>query len=141
MLDWTDRHCRFFHRQLTQHAMLYTEMITTGALIYREPGRFLDYNAEEHPVALQLGGSEPKELAHCAKLAEDWGYDEVNLNVGCPSDRVQNGRFGACLMGTPEVVAESVAAMKLQPMCPSPLNIALALMNKIAMKSYIALCN
>jgi tRNA-dihydrouridine synthase A len=118
MLDWTDRHCRFFHRQLTQHAMLYTEMITTGALIYREPGRFLDYNAAEHPVALQLGGSDPKELAHCAKLAEEWGYDEVNLNVGCPSDRVQNGRFGACLMGTPEVVAESVAAMKAATKVP-----------------------
>src|SRR6056300_785839 len=112
MLDWTDRHCRFFHRQLTQHARLYTEMIPTGALIYREPDRFLDYNAEEHPVALQLGGSDPKELAHCAKLAQQRGYDEVNLNVGCPSDRVQNGRFGACLMAEPQLVADCVAAMK-----------------------------
>ena len=111
MLDWTDRYCRFFLRQISQHTLLYTEMITTGALLHRDPARFLDYNAQEHPLALQLGGSEPEELAHCARLADQWGYDEINLNVGCPSDRVQNGRFGACLMAVPELVADCVAAM------------------------------
>ncbi len=111
MLDWTDRHCRFFLRQISRHVLLYTEMITTGALLHREPARFLDYTAVEHPLALQLGGSEPTELAACTKLADEWGYDEVNLNVGCPSDRVQSGRFGACLMAEPSLVAECVAAM------------------------------
>ncbi len=111
MLDWTDRHCRFFLRQISRHVLLYTEMITTGALLHRDPARFLDYNAAEHPLALQLGGSDPNELAACAKLADEWGYDEVNLNVGCPSDRVQSGRFGACLMAEPSLVAECVAAM------------------------------
>ncbi|MGZ8135961.1 MAG: tRNA dihydrouridine(20/20a) synthase DusA [Methylococcaceae bacterium] len=111
MMDWTDRHCRFFHRLLSQHALLYTEMVTTGALIHGDHHRFLHFNAAEHPLALQLGGSNPRELAICAKMAEDYGYDEVNLNVGCPSDRVQNGRFGACLMAEPELVAECVAAM------------------------------
>lgn len=111
MLDWTDRHCRYFHRLLTQEALLYTEMITTGAIIHGK-GDFLAYNEEEHPVSLQLGGSNPQDLAICAKLAQERGYDEINLNVGCPSDRVQNGRFGACLMGEPELVAECVAAMK-----------------------------
>ncbi len=111
MLDWTDRHCRYFHRQLSEHALLYTEMVTTGAIIHGK-GDFLAYNEEEHPVALQLGGSNVKDLAHCAKLAADRGYDEINLNVGCPSDRVQNGRFGACLMSEPELVAECIAEMK-----------------------------
>ncbi|SDH84691.1 tRNA-U16,U17-dihydrouridine synthase [Vibrio xiamenensis] len=111
MLDWTDRHCRYFHRLLSQQTLLYTEMVTTGAIIHGK-GDFLAYNREEHPVALQLGGSNPQDLAHCAKLAQERGYDEVNLNVGCPSDRVQNGRFGACLMAEPELVAECVAEMK-----------------------------
>lgn len=97
MLDWTDRHCRYFHRLLSQNTLLYTEMVTTGAIIHGK-GDFLKYDQSEHPVALQLGGSNSKDLAHCAKLAEERGYDEINLNVGCPSDRVQNGRFGACLM-------------------------------------------
>lgn len=111
MLDWTDKHCRYFHRLISKHAFLYTEMVTTGALIHGGHHRFLHFNAAEHPVALQLGGSNPRELAICAKMAEDYGYDEVNLNVGCPSDRVQNGRFGACLMAEPELVADCVAAM------------------------------
>lgn len=112
MMDWTDRHCRYFHRLLSKNALLYTEMVTTGALIHGDHQRFLQFNAEEHPVALQLGGSNPRELAICAKMAEDYGYDEVNLNVGCPSDRVQNGRFGACLMLEPALVADCVAAMR-----------------------------
>jgi tRNA-dihydrouridine synthase A len=112
MLDWTDRYCRYFLRQITRHSLLYTEMITTGALLHQEPGRFLDYDAAEHPLALQLGGSDPEDLAKCCRLAADWGYDEVNLNVGCPSDRVQSGRFGACLMAAPELVADCVSAMR-----------------------------
>jgi len=111
MLDWTDRHCRYFHRLLSEHALLYTEMVTTGAIIHGKAD-YLAYNEEEHPLALQLGGSNPADLAHCAKLAQDRGYDEVNLNVGCPSDRVQNGRFGACLMGEAELVAQCVSAMR-----------------------------
>ena len=112
MLDWTDRHCRFFLRLISRHAVLYTEMVTTGALLYGDdPQRFLGFHPAEHPLALQLGGSDPAELAHCAALAAEWGYDEVNLNVGCPSDRVQSGRFGACLMAEPTLVAECVAAM------------------------------
>ncbi|OIQ22859.1 MAG: tRNA dihydrouridine(20/20a) synthase DusA [Vibrio sp. MedPE-SWchi] len=111
MLDWTDRHCRYFHRLMTKETLLYTEMITTGAIIHGK-GDFLTYNEEEHPVALQLGGSNPADLATCAKLAQERGYDEVNLNVGCPSDRVQNGRFGACLMAEPQLVADCVSAMK-----------------------------
>ncbi len=111
MMDWTDRHCRYFLRLVSPRAMLYTEMVTTGALIHGDVPRHLDFNAEEHPVALQLGGSEPADLAHCAKLAEKWGYDEVNLNVGCPSERVQRGAFGACLMAEPALVADCVRAM------------------------------
>lgn len=111
MLDWTDRHCRYFHRLLTPHARLYTEMLTTGALVHGNMLRFLDYNRQEHPVALQLGGSEPADLAHCAKLAQQWGYDEVNLNCGCPSERVQRGAFGACLMNEADLVADCVKAM------------------------------
>lgn len=113
MLDWTDRHCRYFHRQLSSQAWLYSEMVTTGALIYGDNlPRFLGHDPAEAPVVLQLGGSQPSELAHCAQLGEQWGYSEINLNVGCPSDRVQNNMIGACLMAHPERVAESVAAMK-----------------------------
>ncbi len=111
MLDWTDRHCRYFHRLLSRKALLYTEMVTTGALIHGDVARHLRFNAEEFPVALQLGGSEPADLAHCAKLGEDWGYDEINLNCGCPSERVQRGAFGACLMAEPQLVADCVKAM------------------------------
>ena len=112
MLDWTDRHCRYFLRLITRHTLLYTEMVTTGALIHGDTARFLRFDPAEHPVALQLGGSAPADLAHCARLGADWGYDEINMNVGCPSDRVQNGRFGACLMAEPGTVADCVAAMK-----------------------------
>jgi tRNA-dihydrouridine synthase A len=112
MLDWTDRRCRFFLRLISRHVRLYTEMVTTGALVHGDRHRHLDFDPVEHPVALQLGGSDPKELAACARLGEDWGYDEINLNIGCPSDRVQNGRFGACLMAEPTLVADCVAAMK-----------------------------
>lgn len=111
MLDWTDRYCRYFLRQISRHTLLYTEMVTTGALLHRDPARFLDFDADEHPLALQLGGSDPDELAACTRLATQWGYDEVNLNVGCPSDRVQSGRFGACLMAEPALVGDCVAAM------------------------------
>ncbi|MCL6361344.1 tRNA dihydrouridine(20/20a) synthase DusA [Pectobacterium polaris] len=111
MLDWTDRHCRYFLRQLTGQTLLYTEMVTTGAILHGK-GDYLAYSEEEHPLALQLGGSDPQALAQCAKLAEQRGYDEVNLNVGCPSDRVQNGRFGACLMGEAALVADCIKVMK-----------------------------
>ena len=111
MLDWTDRHCRYFLRQLTRHTLLYTEMVTTGAIIHGK-GDYLAWNQAEQPVALQLGGSDPAALAECAKLAEARGYNEINLNVGCPSDRVQNGRFGACLMGEPALVADGIKAMR-----------------------------
>lgn len=111
MLDWTDKHCRYFHRLLSRHAVLYTEMVTTGAIIHGS-GDYLAFNEQEHPVVLQLGGSEPAEMAHCAKLAEQRGYDAVNINVGCPSDRVQNGMFGACLMAQPARVADCVKAMQ-----------------------------
>jgi tRNA-dihydrouridine synthase A len=111
MMDWTDRHCRYFHRLLTRRTRLYTEMVTTGALLHGDVPRHLDFNAEEHPLALQLGGSEPAALAECARLGERWGYDEINLNCGCPSERVQRGAFGACLMAEPELVAEGVRAM------------------------------
>jgi tRNA-dihydrouridine synthase A len=112
MMDWTDRHCRVFHRHLTRHARLYTEMLTTGAIIHGDRARLLGFDRSEHPVALQLGGSDPRELADAATIGEDFGYDEINLNVGCPSDRVKDGRFGACLMAEPRLVAECVAAMK-----------------------------
>ena len=111
MMDWTDRHCRFLHRLLSRHALLYTEMVTTGALVHGDVARHLRFNDQEHPVALQLGGSEPADLAHCAKLGEQWGYDEINLNCGCPSERVQRGAFGACLMAEPQLVADCVKAM------------------------------
>jgi tRNA-dihydrouridine synthase A len=112
MMDWTDRHCRVFHRLMTRRARLYTEMLTTGAIIHGDRTRLLGFDASEHPVALQLGGSEPRDLAQAAVIGEDFGYDEINLNVGCPSDRVKDGRFGACLMAEPDLVAEGVAAMK-----------------------------
>jgi tRNA-dihydrouridine synthase A len=111
MMEWTDRHCRFFHRLLTRRALLYTEMITTGAVLHGDRTRLLAFDRAEHPVALQLGGSDPRQLAQCARIAADLGYDEVNLNVGCPSDRVQEGRFGACLMAEPALVGDCVAAM------------------------------
>jgi tRNA-dihydrouridine synthase A len=112
MMDWTDRHCRYFHRLLSRHALLYTEMVTTGALIHGDVPRHLDFNPEEHPVALQLGGSEPADLAQAAKLGAQWGYQAINLNCGCPSERVQRGAFGACLMAEPALVADGVKAMK-----------------------------
>lgn len=112
MMDWTDRHCRVFHRALTRRAKLYTEMLTTGAVIHGDRARLLGFDDCEHPVALQLGGSNPRDLAESAKIGEGFGYDEINLNVGCPSDRVQDGRFGACLMTVPQLVGDCVAAMK-----------------------------
>ncbi len=111
MMDWTDRHCRYFHRQITRHTWLYTEMVTTGSVIYGDAARQLDFNLEEQPVALQLGGSDPGDLAKCAKLGQQWGYDEINLNCGCPSERVVRGAFGACLMAEPRLVADCVKAM------------------------------
>lgn len=125
MLDWTDRHCRYFHRLLTKQALLYTEMVTTGALLNGDVERHLRFNAFEQPVALQLGGSEPKEMAECARLAEDYGYAEVNINVGCPSERVQKGAFGACLMAEPHLIADCVAAMQ------AAVNIPVTVKNRI----------
>jgi len=112
MMDWTDRHCRYFYRLMSKHSQLYTEMVTTKAILHGDRHRLLDYHQSEHSLVLQLGGSDPGEMAQCAKIAQDWGYDEVNINVGCPSDRVQAGSFGACLMQTPQLVAECVDAMK-----------------------------
>src|SRR5438876_824287 len=112
MMEWTDRHCRFFHRLLTRRARLYTEMVTTGAVIHGDRARLIGFDPAERPLALQLGGSDPSALAQCARIAEDFGYDEINLNVGCPSERVQEGRFGACLMLEPTLVGNCVAAMK-----------------------------
>lgn len=112
MMQWTDRHCRYLLRLISRHVLLYTEMVTTGALLHGDRPRHLDFHRDEHPLALQLGGSDPRALAECARIATDWGYDEINLNVGCPSDRVKNGRFGACLMAEPECVADCVAAMR-----------------------------
>ena len=121
MLDWTDRHCRAFHRLLSPNAWLYTEMVTTGALLHGDVPRHLRFNACEHPLALQLGGSEPADLARCANLAQEWGYDEVNLNCGCPSERVQKGAFGACLMKEPRLVADCVRAMS--EACSLPISV------------------
>ncbi len=118
MMDWTDRHCRFFHRQLTRRALLYTEMVVADAVIHGARERLLGFDATEHPVALQLGGSDPQKLAEAARIGEAFGYDEINFNVGCPSDRVQSGTFGACLMKVPHLVADSVAAMKVAVKIP-----------------------
>ena len=118
MMDWTDRHCRYFLRLISRHVYLYTEMITTGAILHGDSERLLRFHPDEHPLALQLGGSDPGELAACARIAAKYGYDEVNLNVGCPSDRVQTGRFGACLMADPALVAECVAAMRAATTLP-----------------------
>jgi len=118
MMDWTDRHCRFLHRQLTRRALLYTEMVVADAIIHGDRERLIGYDACEHPVALQLGGSEPAKLAQAARIGEGFGYDEINLNVGCPSDRVQSGTFGACLMKTPDLVGECVAGMKAEVTIP-----------------------
>src|SRR5215467_2505774 len=112
MMEWTDRHCRFFHRLLTRRALLYTEMLTTGAVLHGDRWRLLRYDVSEHPLALQLGGADPPALAQCARIAADLGFDEINLNAGCPSDRVRHGRFGACLMAEPALVGDCVAAMK-----------------------------
>ncbi len=118
MMEWTDRHCRAFHRRLTRHALLYTEMVTTGAVLHGDRARLIGFDPAEHPVALQLGGSDPHALAQCARIAADFGYREINLNVGCPSDRVQDGRFGACLMAEPALVGDCVAAMKAAAALP-----------------------
>ena len=112
LMDWSDRHCRYFWRQFSKHALLYTEMVTTGAILFGDKESHLNFNVEEQPVALQLGGSDPDDLARCAEIAEQWGYSEINLNCGCPSDRVKKGRFGACLMAEPDLVAECLGAMK-----------------------------
>ena len=112
MMDWTDRHCRYFHRLIAPQALLYTEMVTAGAILHGDQARHLDYSTAEHPIALQLGGSEPADLAASMKLAARWGYDEVNINCGCPSERVQRGAFGACLMAEPMLVRDCVAAMR-----------------------------
>lgn len=111
MMDWTDRHCRYFHRLMSKRAQLWTEMVTAKAIIHGDKNRLLDYDAQEHPLVLQLGGSDPKEMAIAAKVGQDWGYDEININVGCPSDRVQSGSFGACLMQTPDTVAQCIESM------------------------------
>ena len=113
MLDWTDRHCRYFLRLISRHALLYTEMVTSGAIIYGK-GDYLGFNEEEHPVAVQLGGCDPQHMTQCAVKSQEYGYDEVNINVGCPSDRVKNGSFGACLMAQPQVVADCVKAMQAE---------------------------
>ena len=118
MMEWTDRHCRFFHRLLTRRALLYTEMLTTGAILRGDRARLLRYDAAEHPLALQLGGSDPQALAACARIGADLGFDEINLNIGCPSDRVREGRFGACLMAEPALVGDCVAAMKAAASVP-----------------------
>ena len=124
-MDWTDRHCRRFWRTLTRHTRVYTEMVTTGALLHGDIERLLNFNDEEHPVALQLGGAAPADLARCATLGEKWGYDEINLNCGCPSDRVQSGRFGACLMAEPALVQDCIAAMR--GACDIPITVKLRL--------------
>ncbi|MBC7945313.1 MAG: tRNA dihydrouridine(20/20a) synthase DusA [Burkholderiales bacterium] len=118
MMEWTDRHCRFFHRQLSRRALLYTEMVTAAAILHGKRDKLLGFDPAEHPLALQIGGSEPRQLAQAARIGEDFGYDEINLNVGCPSDRVQAGRFGVCLMAEPALVAECVAAMRAAVQVP-----------------------
>jgi tRNA-dihydrouridine synthase A len=137
MMDWTDRHCRFFLRLISRHTLLYTEMVTTGALIHGDRARFLRFDPAESPVALQLGGSDPEEMAACARMGEDWGYDEVDMNVGCPSDRVQSGRFGACLMAEPILVADCVAAMKASVRVPVTVKTRIGIDDR---DSYESLC-
>lgn len=136
MLDWTDKHCRYFHRILTKQTLLYTEMVTTGAILYGK-GDYLAFNEQEQPVSLQLGGSDPIALAKCAKLAEERGYNEINLNVGCPSDRVQNGMFGACLMGKPDLVANCIDAMQKEVNIPVTVKTRIGIDNQ---DSYSFLC-
>ncbi len=132
MMEWTDRHCRFFHRLFTRRALLYTEMLTTGAIIHGDRHRLLAFDPAEHPVAIQLGGSDPRALAACARIAEEFGYDEINFNVGCPSDRVQEGGFGACLMAEPTLVGECVAAMKSAVSLPVTVKCRLGIDNQDA---------
>ena len=127
MMDWTDRHCRAFHRCLTSRALLWTEMVTADAVLRGDRSRLLAYGPQEHPVVLQLGGSEPAKLAAAAKIAEDFGYDEVNLNCGCPSDRVQSGAFGACLMASPDLVADCIAAMRAAVRVPVSIKCRIAI--------------
>ena len=149
MMDWTDRHCRYFHRTLTKHALLYTEMVTADAVIHGQRERLIGFSSEEHPLAIQLGGSDPKKLQEAAKIAEDFGYDEVNLNVGCPSDRVQNGTFGACLMREPQLVARCVDAMKQAVSMPVTVKCRIGVddqepeeaLNKIADDVFAASCD
>ena len=135
MMAWTDRHCRSFHRALTSRALLYTEMLTTGAILHGDRERLLGFDAGEHPVALQLGGSDPADLAAAARIGEDFGYDEINLNAGCPSDRVQNGRFGACLMREPELVAEGMAAVMAAVRIPATVKCRLGVDDQIPEES------
>ena len=143
MMDWTDRHERYFLRLITHHALLYTEMVTSGAIIHGKREKLLDYHPAEHPLALQLGGSDPVELTRCARIAEDLGYRELNLNVGCPSDRVQSGRFGACLMAQPELVAECVAAMQTAVNIPVTVKTRIGIDDKdsYADLTYFVACN
>jgi len=136
MMDWTDRHCRYFHRLISRQAWLSTEMVTTGALLFGDVGRHLAFTAEEAPVALQLGGSEPDDLARAAKLGQAWGYDEINLNCGCPSERVQRGAFGACLMNEPQLVADCVRAMRDASPFPSRSSIGSAWMPSRITRSF-----
>ncbi len=135
MMDRTDRHCRYLLRTISKHVVLYTEMVTTGAILYGDRQRALAFNAFEHPVALQLGGSDPKQLAQCARIGEDFGYDEVNLNVGCPSNRVQSGKFGACLMAEPELVAGCVEAMKKEVAIPVTVKTRIGIDNQDSFES------
>jgi tRNA-dihydrouridine synthase A len=140
MMDWTDRHCRVFHRPMTRRALLYTEMLTTGAIIHGDRNRLLGFDRCEHPVALQLGGSEARDLATAAKIGEDFGYDEINLNVGCPSDRVKDGRFGACLMAEPALVAAGVAAMKRAVKIPVTVKCRIGIDDQAASEMRISTC-
>ncbi len=139
MMEWTDRHCRAFHRVLSRRALLYTEMVTSKAVIHGDRERLIGFSEVEHPVALQLGGSEPDELAECARIAEQWGYDEVNLNCGCPSDRVQSGRFGACLMREPELVADCMRAMREATQLPVTVKCRIGVDDQDARDSLFAL--
>ena len=141
MMDWTDRHCRVLHRTLSRHALLYTEMVTTGAVLHGDRGRLLGFDAVEHPVALQLGGSDPADLAAAARIGADLGYDEINLNVGCPSDRVQSGRFGACLMREPELVAEGMAATRAAVRAPATVKCRIGVDDQAPEESLFALAD